>query len=267
MSDQKMAAKIAALLAQAEGEAAAGNEGARDAFLERASALQLKYAISDTMARQAGQATAETVEHRDFLVGESNTPLIKAKRDLINTLAGHARGQALLMPELKRDAQGNIIFKNGQAVWDRRAFVRVYAHTSDLDFISALYTSLLLQMQTAMAADERQENFRRPQGPVGKGWRVSYAHGWVRRIAGRLADIRRRQESASLGDTSTALVLRDRTQVVRDHVHQQVGKIGVTRYKKHDTNAAGRAAGYVAGGLADLGHQRVTDATRPQLGA
>jgi hypothetical protein len=250
----KLAAKIHKLLALAESEAAAGNEGARDTLIEKASALQLKYAIEDAMLAAAGQAGTDELTHADFCT-ESNTPLIKAKRQLINGLAQYNRGQALMMGEWKTQATGK---KAGQMKYDRRAKIRVYAHRSDLDFITALYNSLIIQMQTMMATDEKLAAEVTRTGGVPAAWRVSYAYGWVNRVLDRIREAKQRNEAAAEADRAgTALVLRDRSQLVHDHIEAQFGKLRTTRYRRDDHSDAGRRAGRAAADRADLGGKKV----------
>lgn len=261
----KLAAKIQALLAQAEGEAAAGNEAARDTFLEKAAALQLKYAIEDAMLLRAHGVSADEITHADFCL-ESNTPLIKAKRQLINGLANLNRGKAVMTGEYKRK-------KNGGMRYDRRAKVRVYAHQSDLDFITMLYNSLILQMQTMMAADERavldgrKVNTDKRTVGYGQAWRVSYAYAWVDRVLIRLGEAKMRNEDTEeTSQSGTALVLRDRTQLVHDYVGERVGKLRATKYRLDNHSEEGRRAGRVAAENADLGGKKVGNATRGHLG-
>lgn len=248
-TQDQAARRIQALLAMAEEAAAKGNEALRDTYLEKAAALQLKYAIDEATLASKGQAT-EGIIYSDFCQ-ESNTPLVKAKRELIASLVSLYRGKAVMMPVLKRDASGELRLKNGKPMWDRRGFVRVYAYESDLRFITMLYTSLVLQMQTMMAADERRE------GTAERGWRVSYAHAWVSRVYNRLkidkAFQEREHRSAEPG---TALVLRSREQNVLDHYTQQHPRVRKASYRTGDSNTAGRAAGWAAGERADLGNTR-----------
>lgn len=251
MQDQeKMADKIQKLLALAEAEAKAGHDAACDTLIAKATALQFKYAVDDAMLAKSGDATADKIEIADFCT-ESNTPLIKAKRQLINHVAHWNRGRAVMMPEWK-----------GSRL-DKRAKIRVWAHESDLRFIGQLYTSLLLQMQTMMANDERQEAFRSNWKPT-NAWRVSYAYGWVDRVAGRLAEADRlNRQAADTGQPGTALVLRDRSQLVYDHVDGAIGGTRRTGYRIDDRDSAGKRAGYVAGGNADLGGKKVgSESTR-----
>lgn len=249
----KLAAKIQALLAQAEGEAAAGNEGARDTFLQKAAALQLKYAIDDAMLAVGAQDKDELV-YADFCT-ESNTPLIKAKRELINGVATHNRGKAVMMGEYRPSTSKRAV---GGWKYDRRAKIRVYAHQSDLDFITMLYNSLILQMQTMMAHDEGRW-LAALDGPQGvQAWRVSYAYGWVRRVVGRIAEAKRHNEAqAEAGTPGTALVLRDRDAIVQAHVTDLFGQLKSAKYRVDDNSAEGHAAGRRAAERADLGQTRV----------
>lgn len=261
MNDQaaraKLAAKIQALLAQAEGEAAAGNEAARDTFLDKASALQLKYAIDDAVLKATGAQGTDELTYADFCT-ESNTPLIKAKRQLVNAIAELHRGRAVMMGELRPK-------RDGGTKWDRRAKVRVYAHQSDLDFITALYNSLIIQMQTMMAADERSIN--RAVTTIA-AWRVSYAYGWVARVIGRIQEAKRRNEAeADTSQPGTALVLRDRTALVDKHVADLFPKLGKAGYRIDDKSADGRAAGRRAAEQADIGNRRVSGGAARQIGS
>lgn len=249
---EKIADKIQKLLALAEAEAKAGNEAARDTLLEKASALQLKYAIADAMLAREGNQAADTITTQDFCQ-ESNTPLIKAKREMIAGLASLYRGHAVLMGEW-RDCKPSKTHANGRK-YDKRAKVRVYAHTSDLRFISQMYTSLITQMQTMMAADERSMQVHAGVA----AWRVSYAYAWVRRVYSRLAAAGMAQVEAE--DTSapgTALVLADRQALVKQHVQEAFGRaLGKAKFREDNHSAAGHAAGRAAADRADLGGAKV----------
>lgn len=256
----KWAQRIAALLANAEDAAKRGNEAEVQAFLDKASALQLKFAINDAML-PTGDPGKETIVSEDFC-RESNTPLIKAKRELINTISSWNRGKAVLCGEMQPLKSS----QSGAMKLNKRAYVRVFAHESDLKFISMLYTSLILQMQTMMAADEALHADH--GGKVANAWRVSYAYGWVSRIAGRLAeaDARNRKDAAS-GGSGTELVLRDRRAAVLADVELRMGKLRRTHHRRDDRDANARSRGYESGGNADLGGKKVSSAGARQLGA
>lgn len=274
--------RIAAILALAEDSAKRGDEAERDRLLEQASALQLKFAIADTMLRKEEGVGAEQISYKDFCT-ESNTPLIKVKRQIIQMVAEHCRGRVILMGEMQVTAKG--------LKMNKRAKMRVWAHESDLQFITAMYTSLLTQMQTMMANDETHPACEAGHGKMGQtheglwhcpeclttlapgypkianAWRVSYGYGWSSRVYSRLLEIKARQENQATSEPGTALVLRDRTGAVSTFVDQAIGKTRKARMRHDDKDEVGRAAGYVAGGLADLGQTRVRSADRCQLGS
>lgn len=256
--------RIEGMLAQAEDAAKRGNEAERDIWLDKAAALQLKYAIDEAMLASQGKAT-EGIVHGEFC-RESNSPLIKAKRELITSLAVLFRGKAVLCGAYKRDANGQVRRgKGGQPLWDGRAYVRVYAYESDLNFIRVMYASLLLQMQSMMANDEKVASRNQPI----QGWRVSYAHAWVNRVYNRMLTDKKFQEREVRqdGPPGTALALRNRQSEVEKHFESLYTKTRKSTYKIHDTNEAGRAAGWVAGGKADLGSNKVASANQPQIGS
>lgn len=250
-SREKAATKIAALLANAEDAAKRGALGERDMFLQKATALQHKFAINQILLEQQGKQKAEKIISAEFC-RESNTPLVKAKRQLITGLANLYRGTAALCGEwdpVKRKM-------------NKRAYIRVWAHRSDLEFITQLYTSFILQMQTEMARDEKMTHEK-----VTNAWRVSYAHAWVERVYYRLCDLKRSQdrETASSG-TGAELMLRSKAELVHAHAEQEVGGFGkARRVPTSDTDPRGRAAGDAAGRRADLGQKHTAHKTTPAL--
>lgn len=243
-TQQQAARRIAGLLAQAESFANMGNLTARDTALAKAAALQHKYAVDQILLEQQGSAATEEIVFADFCT-ESNTPLIKAKRQLVSGLGFLYRGHVIMCSKwdpVKRRL-------------DKRAYLRVHAHQSDLDWITQLYTSLVLQLQAEMAKDER--NYVALNGTKAvKGWRVSYAHEWVRVVYNRLWDLKNSDERTT--EPGTALALRDKGDVVRQHVENTHSLSKGKRLPTSDKNAEGRAAGGEAGRRADLGQKRTT---------
>jgi RNase P subunit RPR2 len=241
-TQEQAARRIQALLANAESAAKDGNEALRDTYLEKASALQMQYAIDAAMLR-TGAVREEIVSAR--FCEESNTPLVKAKRDLINMVAKYNRGHAVLTSAMQPDRNGNLKM-------NRRAYMEVFAHESDLRFITSLYTSLILQMQSMMANDERA------LGKVPANWRVSYAHAWVNRVCQSLREINTRQSAAAeQKEAGTALVLRDRSAAVDAHLASLYGGLRKASVKRSAHNVQGAMAGRLAGANADLGQKKV----------
>lgn len=261
---EQAARRIAALLAQAEDAAKRGNEAERDVFLEKASALQLQYVIDEAMLQRAGKPVTEKIVYADFCE-ESNSPLIKAKRVLIQAVAEVNRGKVVMLGAYKIQKGGQ---RAGQRVYDQRAKMRVWAYESDLRFITALFTSLLVQMETMMAADEKEQQLKIFwTGGTIQAWRTSYAHGWTDRIWSRLKEIERRnKKDAETAVPGTALVLRDRSAVVEQRFAEIYPKVKKFRAPRSDHDSGGGAAGSAAANRADLGQTRVTTGQRPRLG-
>lgn len=225
----RLAAKVAALLAKAE---ATDYEPERDALLAKASALQFKYTIDQAMIEEVvgrSQQRYEQVIRAEFCT-ERNTPLIKAKRELINVIAENHRCEAvLLMP-------------------GRRAVV-VVGFESDVQFVTMMFNSLCLQMQNALVQAE---------GSVSKeersSFRVSFAHGYVLRLYHRFQEISKQQREEARKTTGAELALYSRAVEVQNALHNYFELTKRASYPTDQrSHAAGRQAGYQAGGEADLG--------------
>lgn len=241
-TQEQAARRIAAILAQAESYAQLGNLEARDTMLEKAAGLQHKYAVDQIMLEQQGETATEEIVFGDFC-DESNTPLIKAKRQLVINLAFLYRGHTMMCGRWSKEKQK----------YDKRAYLRVHAHTSDLSWITQLYTSLILQLQTEMAKDERRE-FATKSAKGVSSWRVSYAHEWVRVVTTRLAALNRQNEQEHV--PGAALALADKGEKVKSFVEGTHALSKGKRIPTSDKNGAGRAAGREAGYRADLGQKR-----------
>lgn len=226
---QKQAAKIAALLAKAE---STEHQAERDALIEKATALQFQYSIDEAMLSAAGKATTDTINSIK-LCEERNTPLIKAKRELACGLA--------------------FLNSSRPFIGYKRAYIQVIGFESDLRFIQAMYTSLLLQMQTEMARDEKDV----PSWENVKAWRVSYAHAYVRRVINRMhaaQQVAKKVAEDSVPGSSLVLVSKA-AQV--DHY------VGPTRKGKSIPNNAGKSlsgadSGRRAADRADIGQRGVS---------
>lgn len=237
---QKQAERIAALLAKAE---STDSQHERDSLIEKATALQFKYAIDEAMLAVSGQETTDTIG-KIKLCEERNTPLIKAKRELATGLAYLNRSRPFL--------------------GYKRSYIQIIGFESDLRFIQQMYNSLLLQMQTEMARDERDvysDNI--------KAWRVSYAHAYVRRVIERMRLIQQQAKRDAEAETpGSSLVLVDKAGRVDHWIAEQYGP--TRKGKSIPTNAgssyAGASAGRRAADRADLGGKRVSG-SRTALGS
>jgi hypothetical protein len=228
--------KIRKLLAMAEG---GSTEQERATFLEKAQALMVEHAVSEAMLRASGQKNIGEAKHRYWFREDRTTLLIKAKRELLAGLATIHRCKVIRYGRNGRDAMGIVGFE------------------SDMDNVATMFASIMLQLQTDM-----DKTYNPVYGHV-RGYRVSFAHGYVRRVYARLEDAQRRQmANATEGIPGSALVLRDQSQLVIDKFNEMFPSTRTTKITTSaDTNHAGYAAGDAAGQLADLGGARVGSAS------
>lgn len=122
---------------------------------------------------------------------------------------------------------------------------------SDMDNVATMFASIMLQLQTDME--------RSPVIGPARSFRVSFAHGYVRRVGYRLNEAYNRDMSATVVSTpGSALVLRDQSQMVTDKFEQMFPRLrSITITDSSRNNYAGMRAGDEAGCRADLGGTRI----------
>jgi hypothetical protein len=137
-----------------------------EALIAKAQELATTYAIEQAVIDAARAVRGEAREgfKQIKLCTERNTKLIKAKRHLVMYLADVNSCFVVMGP--------------------RRAYLEVSGHESDVAMLENLFASLLLQMQRSMLQAEARGLV---VGQIGE-WRVSYAHGYVRRVGYRMMD-------------------------------------------------------------------------------
>jgi hypothetical protein len=139
--------------------------------------------------------------------------------------------------------------------------VHVFGYASDLERADILYTSLLLQMAhglTAATVPARVSSVR--------AWRRSWLLGFVAAVVARVkaAEDRAAASSSAAEHTgpSTALVLADRSVVIRRNMEQAYP---VTRQARVTYTGNGYRDGYAKGQQADVGATRVGAAGSREL--
>lgn len=235
---------VVKLLAKAEGT---NNQVERDAYLEKAQSLATTYQIEQGLIDQARRARGEQVQVAEGMAQrrfceERNTKLIKAKRELIMWLADVNSCFVVMGP--------------------RRSYLQVTGHESDVMMVQHLFSSILLQLQRAMAQAEPGAVL---MGTL-DGWRVSFAHGYVRRVGNRLLAAKNARTQATDAAPGTAVVLRDRAQLSKQFAEgENGGEFRKGRKTRIDANNPyGRSAGDQAGRNADLGGDRLGSTTNRQ---
>jgi len=224
MTGTDQLAKVRALLAKAESEAALGNDAAADAYNAKAATLMAKHGIDAALA-------AETKPD-----GDPRTSKVMTFR------APHAKAHGYLYAKVLGAMRIRVILKDGYKT------VHVFGYQSDLDLAEMMHTSLSVQALRGLAKAPI-----RPANYAGADVR-SFYYKFAEVVAGRLRDIyaataKTAQDEAGAGQ-SVALVLADRTALVNQDVRAEYPALRTVRI-----SMSGRAghAGAEAGRRADLG--------------
>ncbi|HEV8221097.1 MAG TPA: DUF2786 domain-containing protein [Streptosporangiaceae bacterium] len=222
--------RVRKLLAKAGDESVTPPEA--QALTAKAAELMAKYGI-DRALLAADQP--ETDRPADRIVSVEN-PWGRVKAHLLTGLASAMRCQCVLLPA-----------RDGMAV-------HIFGFASDLERADLLYTSLLVQMWHGLMAAPVPEWASSP-----RAWRRSWLLGFASSVVGRV----RAAEEAAAGQapggeppaaSRTALVLADRTDVIREHVGQAYPRLRRTRITY---SGSGYGAGWAQGQRADIGTARV----------
>ena len=231
--------KVRKLLAQAEGEGVTPPEA--EAFTERAAALMAKYGIDRA---RLGALHPGSDKPGDRVIDIPN-PWAAVHAHLLAGLAGALGCQGVLLTS--KTIEG--------------VRVRLFGYESDLERADILYTSLLLQMGSALRYDglrwaatpARQRGSRR-------AWNRSYLLGFCTAVILRVRDAEDRAratakvEDEASGGPSTALVLADRSLVVKTMLDKEYPTL---RQIKMTYSGRGYSDGYAKGQTADIGQARV----------
>ena len=231
MTDEKILAKVRALLGQADEESGA-TDAERAAYAEKAAELMAKYAISEALLAPGRPAADDPVESRDFVTA---SPYVNQKGLLLHVIAEALNCTSIYFPRKNR--------------------ARVYGHRSDLDRVEFLYTSLLVQATRQVLNEYPPDYIFEPSAGRVRSYRVSWLNGFVVRIRERMTAGRDEAVRES-GTPGAALVLADRSRLAQRALRAEfphVRKGGSTRSR----DASGYYAGKAAGGRADLGHGQV----------
>ena len=221
--------RVRKLLAKAGDESVTPPEA--QALTAKAAELMAKYGI-DRALLAADQP--ETDRPADQIVMVEN-PWGRVKAHLLTGLASALRCQCVLLPA--RDGLR----------------VHIFGFASDLERADLLYTSLLVQMWHGLVAAPVPEWASSP-----RAWRRSWLLGFASSVVGRV----RAAEEAAAGQppggeraaSRTALVLADRSDVIRGHVGQAYPRLRRTRITY---SGSGYGAGWAQGQRADIGTARV----------
>ncbi|MCB1292251.1 DUF2786 domain-containing protein [Mycolicibacterium sp.] len=235
MTDDRMLARIAALLRQAEGT---DNTHEAEAFMAAAQRLATATSIDLAVARahSATRTAAQDPTQRTITIGE---PGARGLRTYVQLFAVIAAAN-----DVRCDVASN------------STFVYAYGFPEDIDASHALYASLVVQMVRSCDA-YLATGAHRPTPTITA--RLNFQLAFGARIGRRLAEARdeARQEAtrSPAATTGTALALRNKEVELRDHYRKASTARGTWRASRASAgySSEARRAGDRAGRQARLG--------------
>lgn len=217
--------RVRNLLAKAEGT---DNEHERDTFMSAAAALMAKYGIEQAMVDTDRQERVTPIDKR-FLV-EAGGGWAQRRGELIYHVAEALRCKCIL----NRSRDGGWV-------------VHVFGYPADVERAELLFTSLLLQMASALNRAPIPYHERSP-----RAYRNSFLLGYINQVRKML----REREAQAVQDvpqdtrTGAEVALRDRSVVLASAVGDVYPKL---RSRKPKYSGGGFAEGREAGRRANLG--------------
>lgn len=201
-----------------------------EALTAKAAELIAKYGIDQALLKTDDGAPPTPGDRRIMV----QNPYGRDKADLLGVVARGLRCQAI------------------QQVVPGGLRLHLFGYAADLDRVELLYTSLLMQQATALAAAEPH----RPWGESLQAWKRSWMHGYAIAIQERLKAAERHAEQVAERDRaaesgpSVALVLADRNDRVAQLVADTYPKLRTARRR---LSGSGGWDGMAAGRRANLG--------------
>src|ERR1700754_435477 len=248
MTDDKMLARIAALLRQAEGT---DNTHEADAFMAAAQRLATATSIDLAVARAHSdeRTKAQTMPvQRTITIGNAGARGLRTYVQLFTVIA--------LANDVKCDVASN------------STFVYAYGFAEDIDASHALYASLVLQMVRASEA-YISSGAHRPTPTITA--RINFQLAFGARIGQRLGEAHEQaQREATKGRDShpgTAIALRNKDIELKDFYRETSQARGTWRAASATAgySSAARRAGDKAGRRARLGNSPELAAARSAL--
>ncbi|MBV9320338.1 MAG: DUF2786 domain-containing protein [Mycobacterium sp.] len=247
MSDDKMLARIAALLRQAEGT---DNLHEAEAFMAAAQRLATATSIDLAVARahSAKRTAAQTPVQRTITIGIAGTRGLRTYVQLFVVIAA--------ANDVRCDVATN------------STFVYAYGFAEDIDASHALYASLVVQM--VRASDSYiASGAHRPTPTITA--RLNFQLAFGARIGQRLADAREQTRQEAQKDRGrapgTAIALRDKDIELRDYYGSASTARGTWQANRASAgySSAARRAGDRAGKRARLGNNPELSGARGAL--
>lgn len=234
--------RVRKLLAKAEAEGVTPPEA--EALTAKAAELMAKYGI-DRARLAAGSDPARFTPANRII--EIDNPWAQVRAFLLGGIAGAMRCQCVQL-----STQGPGIR------------VHIFGSADDIERVDVLYTSLLLQMATALRYAQLPFGIRSP-----RAWRRSYLLGYATAVVTRVKaaedharEDAKAEDQAATGSHSTELVLRGREVAIQEAVSKVYPTVRKTRITY---SGQGYNAGHSEGQRADIGGTRIGAGADRQL--
>lgn len=230
---ERLLDRVRKLLAQAEDDAVTPAEA--QAFTAKAAELMAKYGI-DRALLAADQPETDQPANRML---DIDNPWAREKAHLLCGLASALRCQCILLNAARPGSR-----------------VHIFGFGSDIERTDLLYTSVLIQMAHGLAGAKVPD-----WSSSARAWRRSWLLGFATAVIARVRQAEQgamaaaSDSSASSDPDRTAIVLADRSVVIRQHVEQAYP---VTRKSRVTYSGSGYRDGYERGQRADLGGTRLS---------
>ncbi|MFB4276067.1 DUF2786 domain-containing protein [Nonomuraea sp. MTCD27] len=233
-ADERTLDRVRKLLAKAEGT---DNEHERDTFMAAANQLMAKYGIEQAMLAATDRSSEKPTNRRITV----ENPWADVKANLIYNVAEAVGCKSIMITGVR-----------GCKV------VQIFGFESDLERAELLYTSLLLQMASALTRVEIPY-YDSPRA-YRRSWMLGFKNEVVSRIrAAERAAVREyeadRPPASSATGPSTELVLASRKEAVDKAVAEVFPSL--KRGNGLSSRGSGYGAGRAAGRQADIGGKRV----------
>ena len=247
MTDDKMLARIAALLRQAEGT---DNAHEAEAFMAAAQRLATATSIDLAVARahSATRTAAEVPTQRTITIGEPGT---RGLRTYVQLFAGIASAN-----DVRCDVASN------------STFVYAYGFAEDIDASHALYASLVVQMvRTCDAYLATGAHRPTPTITARLNFQLAFGARIGRRLSEARDEARREATAARSASPGAAVALRNKEVELRDHYRIESRARGTWRAASASAgySSAARRAGDRAGRHARLGANPELPGARTRL--
>jgi hypothetical protein len=204
---------------------------------------------ADAFSRKAAELIARHRIDPDALLASASDEL--AVREIALGRGAYVRARLALLMAVAEAHDGRVVF----ASTPTGTVAYVAGHTSDLDLIEVMYTSLHAQASAQMASE------RRSTPAATQRHRRSFLFGYADRVAKSFDEVRITAEaSAPASDAadsaSRSLARRERIQQVDEFMSKRFGRVRTAR-SSAGAELGGWSAGSAAAERADLGRQRV----------